>query len=123
MLLAIGFLVVFGHFAVIEIGREVVTVRTQRSNGSWRAIRLWAVDDAGSLWLHSAGDDWLPRFANPIVEVERAGVTRRYRATPVPGPHRHLHELLRAKYGNADRWVRFVGPDDETVCPVRLDPL
>ncbi len=124
MLLAICALAGLGHLAVIEIGREVVTLRTQRSDGTWQASRFWAVDDAGSLWLHSAGDDWLPRFANPVVEVERGdGETRRYRATPLPGAHPRIHVLLREKYGSADRWVRFIGPDDETVCVVRLDPL
>jgi hypothetical protein len=112
------------HLALIEVGREVVTLRTERSDGSWRATRLWVVDDGGAAWLHSAGDDWLPRFAaNPIVELERGGGVRRYRATPVPGPHPRIHQLLREKYGLADRWVRFIGPDDETVCAVRLDPL
>lgn len=121
--LAVPVAVVAAHFALIEVGREVITLRTQRADGTWQAIRLWAVDDAGALFLHSAGPDWLPRFANPVVEVERDGVARRYRATPLPGPHPRIHALLREKYGLADRWVRFVGPDDETVCVVRLDPL
>ena len=111
------------HLAFIEVGREVVTLRTQRSDGSWQSVRLWAVDDDGAVWLHSGGDDWLPRFANPLVELERAGQMRRYRATPVPGPHPRIHALLRAKYGVADRWVRLLGPDDESVCAVRLDPI
>ena len=122
-LAALAGAVVVAHLALIEVGREVVTLRTQRTDGSWKSARLWAVDDAGSVWLHSAGDDWLPRFANPEVELERGGDTRRYRASPVPGPHPRIHELLRAKYGIADRWVRFTGPDDETVCVVRLDPI
>ena len=46
----------------------------------------------------------------------------RYRAHPVPGPHPRVHELLRAKYGIADRWVRFIGPDREDTLAVRLDP-
>lgn len=108
--------------ALIEVGREVVTLRTQRDDGAWDSIRLWVVDDAGAVWLHSAGEDWLPRFAKPEVELERRGQTRRYRATPQPGPHPRIHELLRAKYGIADRWVRFIGPDGETTTPVRLDP-
>lgn len=53
----------------------------------------------------------------------RAGETHRYRATQVPGPHPRVHELLRAKYGVADRWVRFVGRDTETTVPVRLERL
>ncbi len=111
------------HLAIIEVGREVVTLRTRRSDGSWQSIRLWAVDDDGAVWLHSAGEDWLPRFANPLVQLERAGQTRPYRATAVPGPHPRIHALLRAKYGIADRWVRLLGPDDESVCVVRLDPV
>jgi hypothetical protein len=120
---AIATAAVLAHYALIEVGQEVVTLRTQRAKGSWQSTRLWAVGDAGSVWLHSAGDDWLPRFANPEVELERRGETRRYRATPLPGPHPRIHELLRAKYGVADWWVRLIGPDDETVCVVRLDPL
>jgi hypothetical protein len=121
-LVAFAAAAVAAHFAVIELGREVVTLRTQRADGAWQSIRLWAVDDDGAVWLHSAGDDWLPRFTNPAVDLERSGVTRRYRATPVPGPHERVHELLREKYGWVDRWIRFPGPDDETACAVRLDP-
>jgi hypothetical protein len=114
---------VLAHLALIEIGREVVTLRTPRPDGTWQSTRLWIVDDGDTPWLHSAGEDWLARFdGDPIVEIERDGSTRRYRAQLVPGPHPRIHELLRAKYGVADRWVRLIGPDDETTVPVRLDP-
>lgn len=114
---------VVAHLALIEIGREVATLRTQRPDGSWQSTRLWIVDDGDVPWLHSAGEDWLARFeGDPIVEVERGGTTRRYRAHLVPGPHPRIHALLREKYGIADRWVRFIGPDGVTTAPVRLDP-
>jgi hypothetical protein len=114
---------VLGHLALIEVGREVVTLRTQHADGSWQETRLWIVDDGASSWLHSAGDDWRARFdGDPLVEIERGGELRRYRAHAVPGPHPELHRLMREKYGIADRWVRFLAPDDETVLPVRLDP-
>ena len=117
------FFLVAGHFALIEIGREVVTVRTPLPNDGWEQTRLWAVDHDGAVWLHSAGDAWLARFeGTPIVELRRGGETRRYRARPVPGPHPRIDELLREKYGLADRWVRFLVPCDESVVPVRLDP-
>jgi hypothetical protein len=120
--LAVG--VVLAHLALIEIGRDVVTLRMQRPDGSIRETRLWIVDDGPVSWLHSGGADWAPRFAgDPVVEVERGGAVRRYRAHAVPGPHPELHRLLRAKYGIADRWVRFIGPDDETTVPIRLEPL
>ena len=57
------------------------------------------------------------------MEIERAGHHLRFRATPVPGPHPRVHELLRAKYGLADRWVRFIGPDNAETLAVRLDSL
>jgi len=92
----------------------------------WALIegRLWIVDDGGVSYLHGGDSGWMHNLkARPIVEVERGGETRRYRAVPVPGPHPRIHELLRAKYGIADRWVRFVGPDKEYTMPVRLDPV
>ena len=117
-------LAVLGHLALIEIGREVVTLRTQGPDGRWQETRLWIVDDQGSAWLHSAGSEWRERFeASPIVELERGGATGRYRARPLPGPHPRIDARLREKYGIADRWVRFVSPDGPDVLVVRLDPL
>ncbi len=116
--------VVLAHLAFIEVGRDVVTLRTQRADGTWQETRLWIVDDAGSSWLHSAGPEWARRFAgDPVVEVERNGEIARYRAHAVPGPHPRIHQLLREKYGLADRWVRFLAPDDDQTLAVRLDPL
>jgi hypothetical protein len=116
--------VVLAHLAFIEIGREVATLRTERADGSWQETRLWIVDDGVSAWLHSGGDAWLGRFdGDPIVELKRGGETLRYRAHAVPGPHPDVDRLLREKYGLADRWVRFIGPDNETAVAVRLDPL
>lgn len=112
------------HLALIEVGREVVTLRTRRADGGWQETRLWIVDDGASSWLHSGGEEWRRRFAgNPVVEVERGGTTRRYRAHPEPGPHPRVHELLREKYGLADRWVRVLGPDRADTLAIRLDPL
>lgn len=122
----LGVLVVLAaaHMAFIEIGREVVTLRTQRPDGTWQKTRLWIVDDGDSSWLHSAGDAWVKRFeGNPVVQVERGGHIRQYRAQAVPGPHPRVDELLREKYGIADRWVRFIAPDGEKTVVVRLDPL
>lgn len=67
-------LLVLGHLAFIEIGREVVTLRTQRPDGTWHTTRLWVVEDAGSLWLRSGGAGWTERFeGDPVVEIERGG--------------------------------------------------
>lgn len=124
ILIVVAVLLVLGHLAFIEIGREVVTLRTQRPDGTWQSTRLWIVDSGGTPWLHSGGASWLARFeGDPVVELERGGRILRYRAHAAPGPHPEIDELLRAKYGVADRWVRFVSPDDEEVVAVRLDSL
>jgi hypothetical protein len=124
IVVAIVVLVGVGHLALIEVGREVVTLRTPRAEGGWQETRLWIVDQGEGAWLHSAGEDWLRRFeGEPVVEVERGGAVRRYRARAVPGPHPEVDRLLRAKYGVADRWVRLLAPCDASVVPVRLEPL
>ncbi len=115
---------VAAHWALIEVGREVIVLRTENPGGGWLETRLWIVDDGSVSWLHGGDSAWMRNLrARPIVEIERAGETHRYRADAVPGPHPKLHELLRAKYGVADRWVRFVGPDNESTTPVRLERL
>ena len=102
ILVVVATLVVLGHLAFIEIGREVVTLRTQRPDSTWQKTRLWIVDDGASSWLHSGGAAWLKRFeGDPVVEVERDGRMLRYRAHAVPGPHPRVDQLLREKYGQA----------------------
>jgi hypothetical protein len=115
---------VLAHWALIEAGREVVVLRTEEPDGTWLESRLWIVDDGPVAWLHGADSRWMHNLeARPTVEVVRGGETHRYRATPVPGPHPRVHELLRSKYGSADRWVRLSGPDNERTRPVRLERL
>jgi len=122
----VGLLIAYAlaHWALIEIGREVVVLRTQETDGSWLETRLWIVDDGKVSWLHGGESRWVRNLeARPVVEVERGGETRLYQARTVRGPHPRVHELLRAKYGLADRWVRIVGPDTESTTPVRLESL
>jgi len=124
LLAAVAALLAVAHLTLIEVGREVVTLRTSRPDGSWQSTRLWVIDDNGATWLHSGGVDWLQRFErSPIVELERTGKTQRYSAEAIPGPHPRIDKLLREKYGIADRWVRFVAPCNEDAVPVRLEPF
>jgi len=124
VLLGLVLLAVLGHLAVIEIGRDVAVLRTPTPDGGWQQTRLWIVDDGDVAWLHSKGADWERRFeGDPVVEVERHGEARRLRAHVDPEAHAMVDRLLRAKYGWADRWVRFLAPCDDAVIPVRLEPL
>ena len=112
------------HLVLIELDREVVVLRTEEPDGNWLETRLWIIDDGDASWLHGGDSRWIQNLkARPIVEVERGDATRRYRAETVAGSHRRLHALLREKYGLADRWVRFVGPDRDSTLAVRLTPV
>lgn len=121
---AVAIAAIVAHVALIEIGQEVATLRIEIGGGAWYQTRLWIVDDGEVAWLHSAGDTWRRRFdGDPIVEVARPSGMARYRAHAEPGPHPHLDELLRQKYGWVDRWVRLLAPCDDDTVPVRLARL
>jgi hypothetical protein len=125
VVLSLPILYLIAHWALIEVGNEVVVLRTEEPDGSWYESRLWIVDDSGYAWLH--GDRrsrWMRNLeSRSTVKIARGGETARYRATQIPGPHLGIHEKLREKYGLADRWVRLTGPDKETTAPVRLERL
>jgi hypothetical protein len=126
-----------GHLALIEIGREVVVVHEPTPSGVMHRSRLWIVDDGGHSWIHPGNANaqwWVQQMdANPIVEVERGGETRRYRVRPDPDAHAKVHQLMRQKYGLADWWVRFLTGTDTnsgvltgkkcTTVPIRLEPI
>jgi hypothetical protein len=133
----VGFCIayVLAHLALIEVGREVVVVHEPTPAGGVRRARLWIVDDGPYSWIHpgSANAVWWVRnmHAHPLVEVERGGQIRQYRATPDPADHAKVHRLMREKYGVADWWVRYLSGTDTqtglltrkkcTTVPIRLE--
>ena len=58
---AAAIVLVLGHLAFIEMGREVVTLRTQRPDGSWQQTRLWIVDEGASRELGTSVNPKLRR--------------------------------------------------------------
>lgn len=127
--------IVLAHLALIEVGREVVVVHEPTPTGGVRRARLWIVDEGPYSWIHpgnATAQWWVKNMdGHQIVEVERAGKTLRYRATADPDADAKVHRLLRAKYGVADWWVRFLaGSDTQTgllggkckTVPIRLEP-
>jgi hypothetical protein len=125
------------HMALIEVGREVVVVHEPTPAGGVRKARLWIVDEGPYSWIHpgSANAVWWVRNmdAHPVVEIERGGQTRQYRATPDLAAHVKVHRLMREKYGVADWWVRYLSGTDTqtglltgkkcTTVPIRLEPV
>lgn len=121
ILAVIAIVLVCAHFMVIEMGREVVTLRTESGDGTWKETRLWVVDVDGDVWLHSAGEEWESRFRKSTpVELFRNGMVEKYIAIPDRSKHAEVDAALREKYGLADQWVRFLAPCDDKVLPVRL---
>jgi len=124
------------HLSLIEIGQEVVVVHKRGSDRSLTRARLWIVDDGDVAWLHHGYEDsdWIIHLrTEPIIEIERNGERRRYRATPAPEADPRVHRLLRTKYGFADRLVRMWFGDDRSAglvtrrscnaMPVRLEAI
>src|SRR5690606_9481215 len=78
-LAGLAVLYALAHGALIEVGREVVVLRTQERDGGWLETRVWIVDDAGTPTVHGADSQWMRNLkARPIVEMTRDGVTHRY---------------------------------------------
>jgi hypothetical protein len=127
-LVAVGLFLAYSvaHLALIELGREVVTLQRWTPEGTTRPTRLWIVDEGATAWLHHGYSEspWIARLEqDPFVTVERGGLTRTYHAAPDPSSHDRVHQLLREKYGLADWWVRFItgGVDNCPAVPVRLE--
>lgn len=108
-------------------GRDVATLRTAREADAVRETHVWVVEEGDSMWVEAATPEraWLLDIeANPFVQIERAGETRRFRAAAAPGPEARdrLRTALREKYGWADAWVGLFQDTSQAVA-VRLDPL
>ena len=104
---------------------EIVTLRTQDEAGDVHETRLWVVDHEGSAWLRAgnASAGWFPRLvAKPEVEVERDGVTGKFRAEPTPEARDTINDLMNQKYGFADSYICFFLSRAKKI-PVRLVPL
>ncbi len=106
--------VLLALFAVVTLaaleGREVVVVHTTAPDGHARTTRTWIADADGAAWIEAANPErefYRSIAANPDVDVDRQGVTRRYHAVVQPNPegHRRIRQLLAEKYGLADWWI------------------
>jgi hypothetical protein len=129
--LALAVALMGAGMAASELGGEVVTLHTGHGGGT-TATHLWVVDDAGHPWLRAGSprSGWLRRIdAEPTVVLDRAGQAFRARANPVPEPRvrDRINQLMREKYGFADRVVGLLvvltGGNRARAVPIRLDPI
>ncbi len=117
--------VVFVAITLLALeSREVVLLRTGDQPGP-RQTRTWIADDGGVLLVEAANParPFLRDIEkNPELELRRAGVTRRCRATPLPNPagHERIRALLAQKYGWADCWVAILADTSRSVA-LRLE--
>ena len=131
VLAAIFLVAVAASVALIE-SQEVVVIRTVDTDGESHATRVWVADHDGATWIAPGNrtNQWFRRLLeNPRIELERAGVSRCYRATPVEGdaalaPLRAFLEKYRSVIrvtGFLNRLLEPAGDPSEPVA-VRLDP-
>ena len=121
----LGLGVAFGAISMLasESG-EVVVLHTADASGEAHTTRLWVVEHDGAWWLRAGSPDnaWLARLRErPEVEVERRGEARAFTAVPVPEARDPINDLMREKYGLADRWIDWTLGREDAV-PVRLEP-
>ena len=103
---------------------EVVVLRSFDAEGGAAETRLWIVDHDGAEWLRAGNPDssWLVRLrAQPEVEVERGGQTRRLRCLPEPAQAETINRLMAQKYGWSDAYIGLFA-SREAVVPIRLVP-
>lgn len=127
-LLAAGLALV--GFAAVTLtaleGVEVVQLRTTMPDGGVRTTRTWVADADGAVWIEAATPErpfLLDLATSRDAELVRGGHAVPMRATVVPGDagHRKIRDLLRARYGWADRWIGMLADTSRSVA-IRLDP-
>lgn len=121
----LGALAVIGGATWVALeGHEVAVIHTMSPDGVACQTRVWIVDAGGLEWVEAATPErpfYRHVLANPRVVVERAG-RREERIAEIaanPAGHRHVRELLRAKYGWADRWVALLQDTSQSIA-IRL---
>ena len=106
-------------FAVLSEAGEVVVIRTAAAGGETRETRIWVVDTPDGLLVRGTGvKGWVEGArAEPRVELRRGDRWLRLRAVEQAGDaaRARANELMLAKYGAAERMVRWVRNVDASV--------
>ncbi|MCP5060728.1 MAG: DUF2255 family protein [bacterium] len=134
-IVAIGIGAVLGFFLLMGLAQlgasesgEVLVLETLDAEGKPQETRIWVVDDAGAIWVRGGEDSgWVQRLLqNAEIRAERDGSRTPFLAVPVrdPAARDRVNELMREKYGFADRFIAVsLGDADRAgALPIRLDP-
>jgi len=106
---------------------EVITITTVDDNGHTSLTGLWIVEIGDDSYLRAASPNarWLARIReHPEIELERNGIVRRFRATPVDDSAVEIAVAwaMRQKYGLIDAiLVRLI--DHSEAVPIRVEPI
>lgn len=123
ILLLLPLAYVVALYAASEWGGEVVEIETSDARGARFTTSVWLVDGYGDLWLRAGNAEagWLARLrVTPELVLLRNGKRTRYSAEVVPDFSRRINELMRRKYGLADRIISTIH-DPAAVVAIRLE--
>lgn len=110
-------------FAASEWGGEVVELETFDARGARFETPVWIVEAYDDVWLRAGNPEaaWLQRLrSKPEVLLRRGGRETRHRAVVVQSATRSVNDLMRQKYGWADRLISTLH-DPAKVVAVRLE--
>lgn len=97
---------------------EVVVIRSA-SGGETLETRIWVIDAPDGLLVRGTEDkQWVLAARRAAeVELERDGIARRYHVIEQTGAEarRHINDLMREKYGLADRLIGLLRDYESTV--------
>lgn len=105
---------------------EVVVLHSVDTDGQKVETRLWVVDHEGSAYLRVGedGSGWYSRIvANPVVELERNGITTPYQVVPRPDLSNTINDLMQAKYTWGDSFIAYALGGRENSIPLQLTPV
>lgn len=113
--------------ALGELSGEVVVLHTRDDSGASHGTRLWIVEHDGDPFLRAGArsitspDSWYARIlANPLVELERNGARKTFRALPAPEARVPVNARMREDYGLPDRLIGLMRDFDSSM-PIRLE--
>ena len=116
----------YGLIIVASESGEVVVLTTTDANGETHSTRLWIVEHDGMFWIRSGSpqSSWFKRIQrDPEGSATYAGENFKVNAVLDPPSNTIINELMRSKYGWADRVIdTLMGRDDAVAIRLEISP-